>query len=155
MPDQTLHPRKWPAAIPLVLALALVIFFSPQQKDFSIAYMSGFLILLSLFMYFFLSGSSITMTEAGFVQKNLFRSTEVFWRDVSKTYIKYRHHGKSGSYFWYFEDRNENKKRFSIKLYSRSSLQTFARVVASKCKMAITDERIINMAEGNFPWYIF
>src|SRR5689334_1774871 len=140
--DQTLHPRKWPAGIPLVLALALVIFFSPQQKDFSIVYASGFLILLSLLMYLFISGTSISFTERGFIHKNFFRTTEVFWNDVSKTYIKYRHHGKSGSYYWYFEDRNENRKRFSIKLFSRSSLQSFARVVSTNCRMAITDERI-------------
>ena len=150
-----LHPRKWPAAIPLVLALVFFIFISPQKNDFTVPIVCAFLLLVSIFMFLFLSKAQISLDDEGLTYKTIFSTRKVSWSTVSKTYIRYRHHGKSGSYYWYFEGADKKKIKFSVRLYSRKSLRTIAEAVTAKCKDAQIDDRIHNMAEGVFPWYIF
>ena len=80
---------------------------------------------------------------------------EMPWQDVSRMYIKYRHHGKTGSHYWFFENPDGKKLRFPLSFYSRSQLQSLAREVSRLRSSAIFDDRIAAMAEGRFPWYIF
>lgn len=149
---QTLRPKKWPSLIPAVAGILLLVFFSNQVGN-TIFIASGFLFVMSLVMYLLLLRVSITLSQQGFIHKTAFRTKQVFWSHVSKTFIRYRHHGQSGSYYWYFEDPNENRMKFSVRLFSRSSLRKMAEWVVSKCYSAINDERIPRMAEGKFPWY--
>lgn len=150
----TLHPRKWPAA--LIAAIAIAVLFIPQKNNEQAAlYIAIGVFIFSILFWFFLSNAKIVIDDSGLVYKTAFATREVFWNSVSKTYIKYRHHGKSGSYYWYFENSNGRKVRFSIKLYSRKDLRAIAEAVTVKCKEAEIEKRIYDMAEGQFPWYIW
>ena len=150
-----LHPRKWPALIPLIAGLIIFIFFSPQQHNYTTIVVSGFLVLVSIIMFILISKVTVVIDDKGIRHKNLFLTKDISWDSFSRTYLKYRSHGQSGSYYWYFETPDAHKKRFSIRLFSRTSLQSIAAAVTAKRKEAISDERIERMAEGKFPWYIF
>ncbi|HWJ91662.1 MAG TPA: hypothetical protein VNR87_11160 [Flavisolibacter sp.] len=152
--EETFYARKWPSYIPAVMALLFFIFNS-NQRDNSIFFFTMLMLIISLISYFVLSRVSITLTPQGFVHRNIFRTKEVFWSNVSRTFIRYRHHGKSGSYYWYFQDPNENSTRFSVRSFSRTNLQRLAGTVIQRCRAAVDDERIAKMAEGKFPWYFF
>lgn len=154
-PETTLHPRKWPAGLPLIAALVIFVFLSPQKNDYTIPVVCGLLVLGSIFVYILLSYSRVEISETGVAYINLFRKKEFSWSDITKTYLKFRHYGKSGRYYWYFEDPDGKKLRFPISLYSRKNLQILAQVVAQQRKLAISDDRILSMSEGRFPWYIF
>jgi hypothetical protein len=152
--EETFHARKWPSYIPAILALLFFIFNS-NQTDNNIFIFMLILLLMSVITYFILSKVSISITPQGFVHKNILRTREVFWSNVARTFIRYRHHGKSGSYYWFFEDANENRTRFSVRSFSRPNLQRMAGIVIQRCRTAVDDERITRMAEGKFPWYFF
>jgi hypothetical protein len=153
-PEETFYARKWPSYIPAVMALLFFVFNS-NHTDNNIFFFIMLLLVMSVITYFILSRVSITLTPQGFIHKNILRTKEVFWSSVSRTFIRYRHHGKSGSYYWYFEDANENRSRFSVRSFSRPNLQRLATIVLQKCRTAVDDERIPKMAEGKFPWYFF
>ena len=150
-----LRPRKWPAAIPLVLALVFFIFISPQKNDYTVPIVCVVLLLVSIFMFLILLKAQIILDDTGMTYKTLFGTKEISWQAVAKTYLRFRHHGQSGSYYWYFETPGAKKIKFSMRLYSRKSLHTIAKAVTTKCREAQIDDRIHNMAEGVFPWYIF
>src|SRR5215213_5551770 len=114
-----LHPRKWPALIPLIVAAVMFIFISPQKNDYSVVIACSFLVLFSIVMLLALSRAEIIIENSGITHKTIFRTKEMQWQNIARTYIKYRHHGQSGSYYWFFEDANANRTRFSTRLYSR------------------------------------
>jgi hypothetical protein len=152
--EETFHARKWPSYIPAIMALVFFVLNS-NHEDNNIFFFMLILLVMSVISYFILSRVSITITPQGFVHKNIFRTREVFWTNVSRTFIRYRHHGKSGSYYWYFQDPNENSTRFSVRSFSRANLRQLAGIVIQRCRSAVDDERIPKMAEGKFPWYFF
>lgn len=150
----TLHPRRWPAY--LMAVLALILLFIPQKNNAHAAlYVAIGILVFAIVFWLFLLNARIVIDDSRLTYKTIFVTREVFWDSVSKTYIKYRHHGKSGSYYWYFENLNGRKVKFSIKLYSRKSLRSIAEAVTMKCKSADIEKRIYDMAEGQFPWYIW
>jgi len=150
----TLHPRRWPAM--LIAAVAIAMLFVPQKNNEHTALYIGIGILVfAVIFWAFLSHARIVIDDSILIYKTVFTTREVFWNTVTKTYLKYRHHGKSGSYYWYFENPNSRKVKFSIKLYSRKDLRTIAEAVTTKCKNAEIEKRIYDMAEGHFPWYIW
>ena len=149
-----LRPRRWPAI--LMAAIAIAILFIPQKNNEHIAiYMAIGVFVFSVLFWIFLSKSTIVVDDSGLTYKTAFVKREVFWKGVSKTYLKYHRHGKSGSYYWNFEGPAGRKVKFSIKLYSRKDLRIIAEAVTMKCKDADIEQRIYNMAEGHFPWYIW
>ena len=150
-----LKPRKWPAFLPLAAAVIILLFISPQKNDWTLPVTCGFLVLMSVFFYALLAKSEVRADDEGIHYTHLFFKKEMTWQDVSRMYIKYRHHGKTGSHYWFFENPDGKKLRFPLSMYSRSQLQSLAREVSRLRSSAIFDDRIAAMAEGRFPWYIF
>ncbi len=157
LPDSTisLHPRKWPALIPFGFAVLIFGFLHPPIKDQNLTYICLSLVALSLFLWWVLSKAYIKADPSGLVIGNVFRQREMAWTSVSESYILYRHHGKSGSYYWFFLSKDGKKIRFSVRLYSRPNLQMLAEMLLTQSKDAMIEDRVRNMAEGRFPWYIF
>jgi hypothetical protein len=146
----SLQPRRWPALIPLVLALVLFVFFSPQENDKTLVVFCSLLVLISGALFLALSKARIILDDTGLTHKNFLTSRSLPWQTVSKSFIKTRHHGQSRSYYWYFENRNGEQVKFSMRLY-----RTIAQAVTTKSRAADIEGRIYNMAEGVFPWYLF
>lgn len=152
--SNTFHPRTWPALLPLLAAGAVLYMGQTQAEVQSMHWIAVLLVVLAVAIWYFLSQSEITIDDLGITSSNIFRTRHVLWQNVSSTFIKYQHQGKSGSHYWHFESRTDKPMRFSIGLYSRSNLRQIAEAVVQKCGTAEIQPRIRSMAEGDFPWYM-
>lgn len=149
-----LRQRTWPAL--LIMTIGAAIFFIPgNQKQNIPMYVGIGIIALSVGLYFLISKSQVIVDNSGITRKTAFKSKEIPWNSISKTYLKSEHHGKSRSLYWYFEDQQGKKSKFQVDLLSRKSLRVIAEAITMKCKTADIEQRIYNMAEGQFPWYIW
>ncbi|MGV3529497.1 MAG: hypothetical protein ACO1OO_11425 [Flavisolibacter sp.] len=149
----TLRPRTWPALIPL-LAAGFVIYIDQKEPE-NLSWVAYAMIAMAVVVWIILLKIQITIDDISLTHQNLFRTRQINWNDVTATYIKYHSHGQSGSYYWFFENVQGQKIRFSISLYGRTALRQLAEAVVNKCGHAEIDTRITNMATGDFPWYIF
>jgi hypothetical protein len=157
LPIQTTHlrPRKFIFLIPLIFCVGLFIIVGAQKSP-SIEVELIFLIPLGILLIIWTAYRRIILTidNEGLTYKSIFSTKQFAWNEVQRTYIKYKSHGKSGSHYWFFELVN-GRFKFSTGLYSRRSLQQVAQAVLEKCTTAQVEDRILNMAEGRFPWYMF
>ena len=157
LPIQTtyLRPRTFIFIIPLLFCIGIFIVFG-TQKNIPPQAQYTFLIPIAILVLVWLGykKSQLIIDNEGLTHKNIFSTKQLLWSEVQKTYIKYQSHGKSGSHYWFFE-LPDRRIKFSIGLYSRNNIKTIAEAVVEKCNHAEIEDRIRNMAEGHFPWYIF
>ncbi|HJW17046.1 MAG TPA: DUF6585 family protein [Flavisolibacter sp.] len=155
--EGTIHfyPRKWPAFTPLVMAIILFLFYSPQNKDATVAIICIMLVISSGYILLLRLRRELIINDDGITFKTWFNKDHINWKDLSKTYISYWHHGKAAQSFWYFEAANGNKLRFPLRQYPRNVLQVIANTVMARRKNAIADDWVMAMAKGHFPWYTF
>jgi hypothetical protein len=146
--------RRWPAF--LILAVGIGIFLIPgnQKQNIPVYVGLGFTV-LSIVVYTLISKTQIIVDDSGITKTTVFKTKEIAWDSISKTYLKSEHHGKSSSLYWYFENKDGNKSKLQVDLLSRKSLRVIAEAITVKCKNADIEKRIYDMAEGQFPWYIW
>ena len=150
----TLRKRPWPAFV--ILAIGIGIFLIPgNQKQNVPVYIGVSFIALSILVFILISKSQITVDDTGIIHKNLFRTREIPWASISKTFLKSEHHGKSRRLYWYFEDLHGRKSKFQVDLLSRKNLRVLAEAITMKCPSSDIEKRIYDMAEGQFPWWIW
>jgi hypothetical protein len=149
-----LRQRTWPAF--LILAIGIGIFFIPgNQKQNVPMYVGIGIVAFSIGLYFLISKSQVIVDDFGITKKTVLKTKEISWDNIFKSYLKSEHHGKSRSLYWYFEDQFGKKSKFQVDLLSRKSLRVIAEAITMKCKTADIDQKIYDMAEGQFPWYIW
>jgi hypothetical protein len=152
---QTFRARKFILIIPLPLIVGLLLMpRTAENKNYLTIFLIASLALL-FFIWTTLKKLKIEIDNVGFRFQSLFHSKEFVWKEVVKIYIKFHHHGKSGSHYWYFEKVDGSRIRFRIILFSRKNLQSIAEAATMKCSLAEIQDKIRNMAEGRFPWYVF
>ena len=150
----SLRKRPWPAF--LILAIGIGIFLIPgNQKQNVPVYIGVGFILLSILIFILISKSEIIVDDTGITHKNLFTTKEIAWANISRTYLKSEHHGKSRRLYWFFEDLRGKKSKLQVDLLSRKNLRILAEAVTMKCPSSDIEKRIYDMAEGQFPWYIW
>jgi hypothetical protein len=149
-----LRPRLWPAF--LIMAMGIGILFIPgTQKQNVPVYIGIGLLVLAIVVYLLISKSEVIVDDAGIRHKTAFKTKEILWASIVRTYLKFEHHDKSRSIYWYFEDLQGSKSRFRVDLHSRKNLRVLAEAITIKCKSCDIEKRIYDMAEGQFPWYIW
>src|SRR5690242_12416045 len=106
-----LRQKTWPAF--LILAIGLGILFIPSKHNDNIPIYVGLgVIALSFGLYILISKSLFIVDDEGITKKNVFKTKQVSWETISKTYLKYEHHGKSRHLYWVFEDQYSKKSKF-------------------------------------------
>ena len=149
-----LRQRTWPAF--MMMAIGIGILFIPgNQKQNVPMYIGIGIVSLSIGLYLLISKSQVIVDDFGITKKTAFKTKEISWDSIYKSYLKSEHHGKSRSLYWYFEDQFGKKSKIQVDLLSRKSLRVMAEAITMKCKTADIDQKIYNMAEGQFPWYIW
>lgn len=149
-----LRSRPWPAYLLFVVGVTL--FFLPHRNNEYIAqYFGDGFIAFAILMWWLIAKAKFIIDDYGITYKTIFSTKQIFWNTISKTYIKYHQHEKSGSFDWYFENLDGRVEKFSINLLSRKNIRFIAEAVVTKCRNTDIEQRIYNMAEGKFPWYIF
>jgi hypothetical protein len=156
IPVQTnyLRPRSGIILIALIPVLILVVIANTTDNTVSLKIASAVMLLIPIGMYIFITNSYIEVTNDGITAKNPFKTRSIEWKNITRSYFKMVHTGKSSKRMWYFENF-EKRIRFATNLYSRKALRTIAEALVTKCPNAEIDQKIKNIAEGKFPWYIF
>lgn len=157
IPIQTtyLRPRSGIILLILIPVLVLVVTaYTTYNYDNTIKIISALTLLIPVGMYIFIINSYVELDNDGITSKNPFRTKNILWKNITRSYFKVVHTGKSSKRMWYFEN-DKNSFRFATNLYSRSSLREIAEALIAKCPNAAIDQKIRNIAEGRFPWYIF
>jgi len=158
IPIQTtyLKPRTWTKYLFLLTPTTLlVLYFVLDRKDDVLLYIA--LGSLSIFVVsaWLLNKVHVMLDNYGITYKSAFFSRNIEWHEVTSSYFRMRHTGKSTKRLWYFENITGKSIHFSTSMFSRASLQTIAECLVGKCPDAAIDQKIRDIAEGKFPWYIF
>ena len=148
-----LHPRKWPALVPLAVGFGILIFSNNQENRNEYWIMASILIGFSILLFLAFRKARVVLDYDKLTYQTIFKKKEIRWQEVQKTFIKYHHHGKSGSRNLHFITKNGEEHNFSISLYSKNDLQQIGEAIIAKCEGADIQEKIRNMAVGIFPWY--
>jgi hypothetical protein len=156
IPIQTtyLRPRSGIMLIMLAAVLIFVIIANNAQNDAITKIGSALLLLVPIGFYIFITNSYVELNNDGITAKNPFKTKSIEWKDVTRSYFRVIHTGKSSKRMWYFEN-DSRSFHFATNLYSRNSLKAIAEALIAKCPGAEIEQKIRNIAEGRFPWYIF
>lgn len=151
-----LKPRSGFLLIGL-LPLGVLLYVATQTNgdDKQLMLVFSLIALIPLAMFFFHAKSYVVIDNDGITHKTPFRQRTISWNDVTRSYFKIRHTGKSSQRLWYFENVIGKGLSFTTGLYSRRSLQAIAEALLTKRPDAEIEQKIRNIAEGKFPWYIF
>ena len=154
IPTTTIKPRSWFFLVVLLLIMATYQFALRSVEPNEARYILLLPALLVIIIWFLFQRTSITFGNEGIMYKTVFATRTFQWEDVTRTYLRFKHRGKSGNMQWRF-DLFEKRHHISISFYRRKELQLLAEAVVEKCRQAEIDPRITGMATGKFPWYIF
>jgi hypothetical protein len=156
IPVQTtyLRPRSGIILLMLIPILIAIGIANTTSGDSTLKWVSGLMLLIPIGMYIFITNSYIELDNEGITNKNPFKTKNILWSEVTGSYFKIVHTGKSSKRMWYFEGTGK-RFRFSTNLYSRKALRSIAEALITKCPDAHIEQKIVNIAEGKFPWYIF
>jgi c-di-AMP phosphodiesterase-like protein len=156
IPVQTtfLRPRSGIILFTLIPVLIILVVANTTNNDNNLKIVSALMLLIPVGIYIFITNSYVEIDNDGITSKNPFRTRSILWKDVTNSYFKVIHTGKSSKRMWYFEHFDKHF-RFATNLYSRKSLRTIAEALIMKCPNAQIDQKIRDIAEGKFPWYIF
>ncbi len=158
IPIQTtyLKPRSGFMLIGLLpLGVLIYVMMNTNGDDKQLMLVFSLISLIPLGMFFFHAKSYVMIDNDGITHKTPFRQRTIGWNEVTRSYFKIRHTGKSSQRLWYFENVVGKGLSFTTGLYSRKSLRAVAEALVTKRPQAEIDQKIRNIAEGNFPWYIF
>ena len=88
--------------------------------------------------------------------ETIIRKEEILWKDVKESKLAWQIEGPhAASLNWVFESINGKKIEIRLGFYSRDDLMILSQQVIDKAKHAKISQRIYQMAEGRFPWYLF
>jgi hypothetical protein len=157
IPVQTTYLRPRSGIILLTLVPILMVMFLSDRAniDSTLKWIYASMLLVPVGMYIFITNTYIELDNEGITHKNPCRTKTILWSKVARSYFKIVSTGKSSKRMWYFEGNNKERLRFTTRLYSRKALRSIAEALVIKCPEARIEQKIINIAEGEFPWYIF
>lgn len=115
----------------------------------------AFLIILVVFFTYLPTLTQLEIYNEGFTKKELFKTREFFWEDVQSAELDWHFHMHGVNLFMKFRFYNGKDYLFPLTFYSRKNIQILCEAIVSACPDAKISDKIKNMAEGKFPWYIF
>jgi len=157
IPTQELKFRK----MPLYIILAILFFFGyilvdTDKIDDTVSLMAGVVFLLLFFLFYFLSKLKFMIDNEGITHDKFFgKPKELQWTDIKSSELTWHYHGHGASLSWEFISFSGKSLSFNPSYYSRKHLRPLAEALVLKCHEAVIDKRIVNMAKGKFPWYLF
>lgn len=149
--------RKWP--LYFVAALFVVFIYvigkTGRQNDITSLLAAGG-VMLFLFVYYMLSKSKLIIDNDGITQQLfLGKQKEILWKELTASSFQWHYHGHGASLQWEFTSITGKKIGFQSSGYSRTILREIAIALMGKRPDIVTDKRILRIAAGDFPWYIF
>lgn len=119
---------------------------------FSLALLSGIIGVLFLIFTF---KNELIINDQGIISKNLLKTRELNWQQIQAITFHFVWHGKSGHHEIGFINANQKQNIIVVaNYYNRSQLKEIAQLITTKYQGNVSP-KIIQMAEGIFPWYLF
>jgi hypothetical protein len=146
---------------PMYMILVVLVFFigivmdSDKNQDVMV-WVAVLVLMLVGLLLFGLSKLKLIADNDGITQERFFgKSAEIKWSDMASTSLVWHFHGHGANMTW--EMKSVSGKIFSLtpSFYSRKDLRELSEIIIGKCPQGSVDKRIVNMAQGKFPWYIF
>lgn len=95
----------------------------------------------------------LVLNDERLVHKNILRTKEIKWSQISKIDHRFVWHGKSGNNEFVITYDGGRQFSFHSGFFNRSALQQIAILMQTCCKNAVS-EKVIQMANGVFPWHV-
>jgi hypothetical protein len=132
----------------------LVLSSDPQDKA-----ALAFLLLAVVFCLFLLITSryiTIYLDEEKMVVSDALRKRTVFWADVYASSIGWELEGMHGGKpAWTIRLKDSRQVDLNLGYYSRRDMTLLARFFLARTGGAVLSQKIHDIAEGRFPWYLF
>lgn len=148
--------RKTPLYF-IVAVFIVYLYVLEQSGKFTFAnYLAAGGMLLLLFIYYVLTKNKLIIDNDGITQQLFFRKQrELKWNEIKSSKLEWEYHMHGANLGWITTPFIGKAIRFETWFYSRKKLKLIAEALVQKCNTADIDKKIISMAEGKFPWYIF
>jgi hypothetical protein len=153
---EEITPRKWPILIIFCLCCLPFILakFSGEHIRGIDWFIAGSLV-LTLLIYYMGMKLKIVLDNDGFEIHNIFRKQRLNWLEIRQSKLSFEIEAHSGDIKWVFRTAEGREYSFSPSYFSRYSIQKIAEALIRKSPSALISDKIRNIAEGKFPWYIF
>lgn len=153
---QELTIRRTPLYIIAAVFILLLYILHDTGKIDGAAYFATGGLLLFFVLYRMLLKNKFIVDNDGITQELFFRKTkEMKWHEIVSSGLNWQYHGHGANLSWNFFDRSGKKISIQAAMYSRNKLRIIATALVEKNQQACIDKRIIKMAEGRFPWFMF
>ena len=83
------------------------------------------------------------------------KQKEMKWNEIKSSLLSWEYNGHGANLGWVITAFSGKTMNLQASFYSRKKIQLIAEALVQKSNKAELDKRIINMADGKFPWYIF
>ena len=115
---------------------------------------AGFL--LFIFIYYLLSRNKLILDKECITHHLFFGKQKVIkWKELQSTSLVWDNHGYGTNLSMDFVNYSGKKMSLQTSFYSRKSLKIIAEALIDAASHVTIDKRIVNIAKGEFPWYIF
>jgi len=143
----------WLIFLLLGVPFLLIIIENPDNK-------ASQLFLVISFLFFFLlyittRYINIYIDHEKMIISNLVGKKTVLWKDISISTVYWTVEGiHTASLNWTFETKDQKTVEVKLGYYSRADMIVLANHLIEKSKEATISEKIFQMSEGKFPWYL-
>jgi hypothetical protein len=154
--QNTLRINLLPFYIMTILYLSLILFYRNGEIDIVDYILFGaalFFPLIGIILYKF---TGIKIEDEGLVDIGLFRDKKILWNDIVKVNNEWHSSSYSRNISYSIKLTFNNREHYiSLSDYSRKNIQILCQSIVSACPNAEIFDKVDDMAEGKFPWYIF
>lgn len=139
-----------------VVLLILLIGTKTGYRDPKLYYLFGYVTVFVVLWLVVLSRLKICIDSDVITMETIIRKEQIFWKDIKESRLGWEIEGPHGaSLNWIFQAFDGRKLEIRLGFYSRKNLMTLSQQVIEKAKNAKISDKIYQMAEGQFPWYLF
>ena len=144
----------------LILFLELVAIFLILNKDDRIIFQDYILIIAILIIPMsavFIYKYSVLKIDASGLEKRSFKTRVSFkWQEIKRADVEIHTNFFPNTHRHAIKLKSGNKELIILLTdYSRKKVKILCEAIVSTCPDANISDKIRNMAEGKFPWYIF
>jgi len=143
----------WLIFLLLGVPFLLIIIENPDNK-------ASQLFLVISFLFFFLlyittRYINIYIDHEKMIISNLVGKKTVLWKDISISTVNGTVEGiHKASLNWTFQTKDQKTVEVKLGYYSRADMIVLANHLIEKAKDVTISEKIFQMSEGKFPWYL-
>jgi hypothetical protein len=137
------------------VGLILLLVIEPRLRQIPML-VSVLFCVLTTFIFYKMYKNGLVLDQTAIRYTHPFRKTTVIpWVEVHSAAMEVHYHGHGASRHLIIRGMNNSQVSLQTGFYSRHSLQLISEILVAKAPQADISDRVKNMAEGRFPWYIF